>query len=167
MGRFGKPFRIFKIRTMMVGAQNMPGSSGGITSHNDIRVTRIGRFLRKSKIDELPQLFNVLTGDISFVGPRPEIPQFRAVNPELWEMILSVRPGITDNAALVYIDEEALLQKAEQADELYRTTILPIKQKLYLEYIKNRTFRSDIAILVKTVFSLLRLKPKPHNSKPA
>ena len=156
MGRFGKSFHIFKIRTMVTGAQQMADSSGGITSHKDRRITRIGRFLRKSRIDELPQLFNVFRGDMSLVGPRPEVSEYQTVNPELWKIILSVRPGITDTTALEYINEETLLRNVESAEELYRTQILPKKQQLYLEYIKNRTFRGDVGIIVKTILSLTK-----------
>jgi lipopolysaccharide/colanic/teichoic acid biosynthesis glycosyltransferase len=141
---------------MVTGAQQMADSSGRITSYKDRRITRIGRFLRKSRIDELPQLYNVFRGDMSLVGPRPEVSEYQTVNPELWKVILSVRPGITDTTALEYINEETLLRNVESAEELYRTQILPKKQQLYLEYIKNRTFRGDVGIIVKTILSLTK-----------
>ncbi|MFC1554403.1 sugar transferase, partial [candidate division KSB1 bacterium] len=128
----------------------------GITSMDDPRVTRIGKFLRKSKIDELPQIINVFLGQMSFVGPRPELPEYKDVNPEFWNTILSVRPGITAETSLLFINEEELIPADKTADEVYRSEILPKKQKMDLEYVKNRSFFKDISIILRTLFSLFK-----------
>lgn len=158
MGLHGSVFRIFKIRTMRSGADS---EGRGITTHNDPRVTNIGGFLRKTKLDELPQFINVWLGHMSIVGPRPELPRYRDVNPEQWQEILSVRPGITDIASLEYFSEEALLPDGADADEVYRREILPAKQQLYIYYIKNRTFFTDIIIILRTLKRIIF--GVPHN----
>jgi len=150
VGRYGKEFRIWKFRTMRAGAPGLP-----ITSAGDQRITRLGRFLRKFKLDELPQLFNVLRGDMNLVGPRPEVPQY--VNPAstVWQAVLQVRPGITDPATLLHRDEEAMLSKVEDPDYLYRQTVLPTKLLVNLAYIRTRCFRQDIRLIALTICSSL------------
>jgi lipopolysaccharide/colanic/teichoic acid biosynthesis glycosyltransferase len=146
VGQHGVKFRIWKFRTMRVG---MPGAS--ITAAGDRRVTGIGAVLRRFKLDELPQLFNVLKGDMSLVGPRPEAPEY--VNRELptWQAVLQVRPGITDLATLLYRDEEALLQASGDAERFYREGVLPAKLWLNLSYIRTRSFRKDIQLIWLTI----------------
>ncbi|MFC1513386.1 sugar transferase [candidate division KSB1 bacterium] len=160
MGKKGRLFRIYKIRTMFIDPLTSKGEGtvkkSGITSMDDPRVTRIGKFLRKSKIDELPQIINVFLGQMSFVGPRPELPEYKDVNPEFWNTILSVRPGITAETSLLFINEEELIPADKTADEVYRSEILPKKQKMDLEYVKNRSFFKDISIILRTLFSLFK-----------
>lgn len=134
---------------MFVGSAN---KGGGLTISKDPRVTSVGRILRKTKIDELPQLINIFRGHMSFVGPRPELPQYGDVNPELWKKILSIRPGLTDDASLeFYAEEEAGLKEFDTADTLYRMEILPRKQKRYISLMENRTLISDLKTIAKTI----------------
>ena len=128
IGRNGKPFRIWKFRTMRAGSR---GSV--ITAAGDDRVTRTGAALRKHKLDELPQLFNVLKGDMSLVGPRPEVPEHVQLAAPIWQAILQVRPGITDLASLIYRDEEQVLGASRDPDAFYREQVLPSKLLLNLE----------------------------------
>ena len=146
VGRGGVPFVILKFRTMRNG---VGGSS--ITARGDLRVTRVGAWLRKLKLDELPQLFNVLRGDMSLIGPRPELPGFVRRDDAAWQALLAARPGITDLASLVYRDEERLMGGAADPDAYYRARILPVKLALNLEYLKTRTLWSDLKLLALTV----------------
>ena len=165
MGLHNRIFRIFKIRTMHTGAENDGDLQSGITINNDPRVTRIGRFLRNTKLDELPQFINVWLGHMSIVGPRPELPRYRDVNPEQWDEILSVRPGITENASLEYFNEERLLTDDEIADDVYRREILPVKQQLYLDYVKYRSFFTDIKIILRTLKRIVFSVPQNPESR--
>lgn len=161
VGRYGRPFRIYKLRTMVVDAER---KGPKITVGDDPRVTRSGRILRKYKLDELPQLINVLTGEMSLVGPRPEVPHYVALyRHEDREIILSVRPGITDEAALILVDESELINKAGNPDEYYQRRILPHKIKLYVRYVKERTFPADIWLIVKTLGILFRCRKEPND----
>lgn len=146
MGRHAKPFQILKFRTMRVHAPGLP-----ITAAGDSRVTRVGRSLRKFKLDELPQLWNVLTGDMSLIGPRPEVPEFVEPNAPEWQAVLSVRPGITDLATLVCRNEEQVLGATADPAKCYRETILPAKLKLNLEYQRSRSVIQDVRLLIFTV----------------
>ncbi len=148
VGRRFQPFRINKFRTMVADAAR---HGPQITSGADPRITRVGRLLRKSKIDELPQLINVLVGDMSFVGPRPELAKYVAMFRGDYEEILSVRPGITDLASLKYRDEAALLGQAADPEAAYVSRILPDKIALAKEYIRRRSFWFDVSLIVKTV----------------
>jgi lipopolysaccharide/colanic/teichoic acid biosynthesis glycosyltransferase len=142
VGRYGREFRIWKFRTMR------PGTIGSaITAAGDPRITRIGALLRKFKLDELPQLFNVIRGDMSLVGPRPERPEY--VNPEspVWRAVLLVRPGITDLATLIYRNEEALLASSGNPDTFYREMVLPAKLRLNLDYLRTRSFFQDVKLI--------------------
>ena len=146
IGRNGKPFRLWKFRTMRPGA---PGSR--ITAGGDCRVTRIGKFLRKYKLDELPQLWNVVVGEMALIGPRPEAPAFvDAANP-VWTAVLASRPGITDLATIVYRDEEDVLRSAADVEQYYREVLLPRKLALNLEYTSVRCWRTDLELLWLTV----------------
>lgn len=153
IGLHGKPFHIFKFRTMEVDAEKSGASS---TSDDDPRITRIGRFLRKYKLDELPQLINVLVGDMSLVGPRPEVKKFTDLYTEEEKEILTVRPGITDWASLWNPDEGALLKGSNDPDRDYMEKIRPQKIRLQLKYVRERSFLTDIKIIfltLKTIFA--------------
>lgn len=152
IGLHGGLFRIFKFRTMVVDAEKLGGAS---TSDDDHRITRIGGFLRKYKLDELPQLINVLVGDMSLVGPRPEVKKFTDLYTEEEKVILTVRPGITDWASLWNPDEGALLKGSVDPDKDYLEKIRPEKIRLQLKYVRERTFWTDIKIIfltLKTIF---------------
>ncbi len=152
IGRHGKPFRLMKFRSMRVGA---PGTK--ITGAGDHRVTRVGRILRCYKIDELPQLWNVLRGDMNLIGPRPEIPEYVDLASTSWKQVLTVRPGISDLATLVYRDEEALLGLSDNTERFYRDVVLPGKLALSLHYSRTRSISSDLRLLLLTVrYSFLR-----------
>jgi lipopolysaccharide/colanic/teichoic acid biosynthesis glycosyltransferase len=146
VGRNGRPFRIWKFRTMRAGSE---GSV--ITAAGDARVSRPGAVLRRYKLDELPQLFNVLKGDMSLVGPRPEVPEYVRLEAPIWQAVLQVRPGVTDLATLVYRDEEKVLGAAADPNSLYRDTVLPTKLVLNLGYLRARSFRRDLKLICLTV----------------
>jgi lipopolysaccharide/colanic/teichoic acid biosynthesis glycosyltransferase len=132
------------------------GVGPAITVAGDRRMTGAGAILRKFKLDELPQFINVLKGDMSMVGPRPEVPEFVEQGNRLWDEVLSVRPGITDLATLLYRNEEQLLASAEQPELDYRRTILPAKLALNIEYMRSRSLQRDIRLLLLTAwYSLL------------
>jgi lipopolysaccharide/colanic/teichoic acid biosynthesis glycosyltransferase len=146
VGRKGKPFRIWKFRTMRTGAPGMV-----ITAAGDPRVTRAGAVLRRCKLDELPQLFNVLKGDMSLVGPRPEVPEFVQLEAPIWQAVLQVRPGVTDLATLLYRDEEKLLGASEDPNTFYREIVLPAKLLLNLGYLHSRSFPRDLKLILLTI----------------
>jgi lipopolysaccharide/colanic/teichoic acid biosynthesis glycosyltransferase len=146
-GLNGVPFRIYKFRTMVVNAERL---GGGTTARDDRRVTRMGRFLRPRKLDELPQLMNVLTGDMNLVGPRPELPEYTDRYTGDERLILTVRPGIADNASLEFVQLADVVGK-EDADRVYEERVLPRKNALRVEYVRERSFRGDIAIILKTL----------------
>ncbi len=151
VGRFGCTFEILKFRTMSIS-----GQSDGITVGKDSRITRAGHVLRRSKIDELPQLFNVLKGDMSLVGPRPEIPEYYALYPVAdREIISSVRPGITDRASIIYRNEAELLAEHSDPDRYYREVILPHKISIGTEYARAKSIRGDFKILLDTIRAVL------------
>ena len=152
MGKGFRPFFIYKFRTMV---QDGSRTGSPITSGDDPRITRVGRFLRRTKIDELPQLINVLKGDMAFVGPRPEVPEFVELFRQDYEEILRVRPGITDLASLKYRDEAALLGKSSNPTREYVTQILPDKIRLGKDYIKRSSFLFDLSLIFKTLIRLL------------
>ena len=152
VGKGGKLFSMFKFRTMSVLKEAKQGSFDAGKSN---RVTRIGKILRKTKLDELPQLLNVFIGNMSFVGPRPEVKKWVDAYPERWAVVLSVNPGITDNASIEFRNEEEILAAAENPEIAYRDEILPRKLSLYEEYVHNNSFFGDIGILFKTVLSVV------------
>lgn len=147
-GRFGRPFRIFKFRSMVVDGERRGGTT---TGHNDPRITPIGRILRAYKLDELPQLLNVLCGDMSFVGPRPEVAEYTDRYTAAERRILDVRPGITDLASLEFSDLQEHVG-ADDPDRVYRETILPRKNRLRLEYAERHSLALDARILARTVW---------------
>ena len=147
VGRHGVPFRIHKFRTMAHGAAGLPLTVGA-----DARITRAGAFLRLTRIDELPQLIDVLKGDMSLVGPRPEVPRYVAhYPPDLRARALAVRPGITDPASLEFIDEAALLANAADPEREYIERILPAKLRRAADYAENASLASDAALLLRTL----------------
>ena len=154
VGRGGRLFRIHKFRTMQVQAV-----AGGplITVAGAARVTRAGRWLRRTKLDELPQLLDVVRGDMSLVGPRPEVPRYMALYPdEARRLILSVRPGLTDRASIEFRDEERLLAAASDPERAYVEQVMPIKQRYYLDYVAQRSLTGDVGILWHTLRAVLR-----------
>lgn len=154
VGRHGRLFTLYKFRTM----SSEPGSTGpAVTVSGDTRVTRVGARLRASKLDEIPQLFNVVKGDMSLVGPRPEVSEYV----ELWpahqrEVILSVRPGITDPMTLVLRREEELLGQRSDPARYYRQVLLPRKAAAYAEYVKQRSIIKDLELVLRTLKSVVR-----------
>lgn len=148
VGEKGKNFEILKYRTMVVDAEKLGRQ---ITVGNDNRITKIGGFLRKYKLDELPQLINVFKGDMSLVGPRPEVPRYVEMYNEEQRKVLDVKPGITDLASIRYRDENELLGTAEDPDDMYINTIMPDKLALNLEYINKSNVFFDIYIILKTI----------------
>jgi len=146
MGKNFRPFQILKFRTMVTG----PPDSPSLTIGRDPRITRLGGFLRKSKLDELPQLINVLRGDMSLVGPRPEVREFVEMFPEDYIDILSVRPGITDLASIEFSEESEILGQAENPLEFYRAEILPRKIQLAKKYIREASFWFDLRLILRT-----------------
>ena len=152
VGKCGKEFDIFKFRTMVTNAERLGKQ---ITVGKDNRITKVGAFLRKYKIDELPQLFNVLKGDMSLVGPRPEVPKYVALYNEEQKKVLSVRPGITDLASLKYSDENDILEKVENPEEYYINVIMKDKLSLNLEYIEKSNLFFDISLVIKTILKCI------------
>ena len=152
VGRGRSPLRILKLRTMT----NAPGGLG-ITASGDARITRVGRLLRKTKLDELPQLLNVVKGEMSLVGHRPEAERYVAHYRPEWEPLLQVRPGITDLASLVFRDEEALLAEAHDKERAYIEAVMPAKLKVALEGVERSSPLYDAGILARTAASVLKL----------
>jgi lipopolysaccharide/colanic/teichoic acid biosynthesis glycosyltransferase len=156
MGKDGKIFTMYKFRTMVLNADKIGGPS---TSADDPRLTKIGNFIRKYKLDELPQFFNILKGEMSFVGPRPEVPsEVETYDPEVKKTILSVKPGLTDLASIAGLHEEEILRGSEDPHEAYRRIIRPQKIKLQLEYIKKNSLWLDVKILTKTFVNVFTEK---------
>lgn len=152
VGKDFKPFGLFKFRTMRPFAEK----AGKLTiGNNDPRITKVGAFLRKYKLDELPQLFNVLNGTMNLVGPRPEVPEYVEYYSKEQRKVLSVKPGITDYASLLYFNENELLAQSENPRETYITVVMPRKLKLNLEYIEKRSFGEDLRIIFKTLRRIL------------
>lgn len=147
VGRDEKPFKLLKFRTMRPD----PEDRKKITVGSDPRVTRIGRILRNYKLDELPQLINVLKGDMSLVGPRPEVPEYVAHYDEEQRKVLTVRPGLTDEASLAYIDEERILREADDPQRRYLEEVMPAKLELNLRYVKERSMKKDLRLILRTI----------------
>ena len=152
VGRNGRTFKLLKLRTMTV---LKTGEKGGFDAGNRKRVTPIGRFLRRTKMDELPQLWNVLVGDMSMVGPRPEVRKWTLVYPERWAFVQSVRPGITDPAAIAFRNEEDILAAAADPEKAYRLEVLSQKLDMYEMYVKTRSFGGDLKIICRTLHEVL------------
>jgi lipopolysaccharide/colanic/teichoic acid biosynthesis glycosyltransferase len=153
VGRHGVPFEIVKFRTMADRRDAGPQ----LTVGQDPRVTRAGHFLRRYKLDELPQLFNVLEGTMSLVGPRPEVPRYvECYPPAVRNTVLSVAPGVTDLAAILYKDESTILGQARDPERAYVETILPIKLEYYQRYVRERSFWLDLCIIFQTLAAIVR-----------
>jgi lipopolysaccharide/colanic/teichoic acid biosynthesis glycosyltransferase len=147
IGLFGKMFVIYKIKTM----RSLPDTNTTVTTQNDRRITKAGAFFRRTKIDELPQLWNVLVGDMSFVGPRPDVPGFADKLEGGDRVVLSMRPGITGPASLKYRNEEMILAQQSDPEEYNKNVIWPDKVKINKAYVANWSLKNDIIILAKTV----------------
>ncbi|NIO20293.1 MAG: sugar transferase [Candidatus Aenigmarchaeota archaeon] len=157
IGKDGKQFRVYKLRTMVRDADKI---SGQITKANDPRITRIGKLLRRYEIDELPTLINVLKGDMSIVGPRPEVPKyFKHYDNLKYREVLSVQPGITDLGTMTFRDEAKYLC-GQNHEAIYEKEILPHKLDLYLEYVHNRSFLVDLKIILKTIALILKQRKR-------
>jgi lipopolysaccharide/colanic/teichoic acid biosynthesis glycosyltransferase len=153
VGRGGKLFSIYKFRTMHVRSED----GAQLTVERDPRITRAGAWLRRYKLDELPQLLNVVLGNMSLVGPRPEVPRYVACYPEpLRRIVLSVDPGITDWASILYKDENAVLARSADPERAYIDTILPAKLDYYVRYVRERSFWIDLQIIARTLATIVR-----------
>ena len=153
VGRFRNLFRIFKFRTMVLNAEKLGGPS---TADDDPRITKMGKFIRKFKLDELPQLLNVLKGEMSIVGPRPEVQMYVDMFTEEEKAILSVRPGITDWASIWNPDEGAILAGSPDPEKTYMENIRPEKIRLQLKYVRERSFWNDLKIIAQTMIAILK-----------
>jgi len=150
MGRKGRPFTMYKLRTMRAA-----NSGPQVTAGDDVRVTPVGKVLRKTKLDELPELWNVLKGDMSLIGPRPEVPRYVDLDDPMWRLVLEARPGITDPMTLRLRNEEALLVEVKgDRERFYLEALLPFKLKGYLNYLQTRSWRSDLKVLWQTAVAV-------------
>ncbi|MBN4072128.1 sugar transferase [Flavobacteriales bacterium AH-315-E23] len=152
VGLNNKDFKVYKFRTMRVSSE--PGNQLTM-GHSDPRITGFGKFLRRYKLDELPQLFNVLLGDMSIVGPRPEVRKYVDQYTEQQKKVLTVRPGITDYASLEYVDEGTILEQAEDAEKEYTNVVLPKKLELGIKYVEERSFLKDLSIIFRTLWRII------------
>lgn len=152
VGKNGKLFNLLKFRSMRPNADR----AGQLTVGDDNRVTKVGRFIRKYKLDELPQLFNIVKGEMSVVGPRPEVPKYVDMYSEEQKKVLLALPGLTDFAAIEYLDEQKILGAADNPEKIYIEEVMPAKLELNLKYIKERNFWLDIGLIFKTIFSIFR-----------
>lgn len=153
VGQGGKVFRVLKFRSMIPGGDRMGAQ---VTAKNDGRITAIGRFLRKTKLDELPELWNVIRGELALVGPRPEARRYVDMKDPLWQKVLEARPGITDPVTLKLRNEEELLARVEGSpEEFYLKVLQPLKLKGYIEYLENRSLWADIRILWKSALAVI------------
>lgn len=162
VGRNGRLFRIWKFRTMTVGADKVGPS---ITTSGDSRVTRVGRVLRQWKLDEIPQLLNVLVGEMSFVGPRPEVPKYVALYTAEQSRVLDLKPGITDLASVEFRDEEKLLAAAPEPESFYREYCIPKKIELNLQYAAIATVWSDVKLMLRTIGAIARPNRQPGGAR--
>ncbi len=152
VGKNGKHFDVLKFRTMVLNAEKLGNK---VTTGDDPRITPVGRVLRKYKLDELPQLINVLKGEMSLVGPRPEVPEYVEFYPEeTRNIVLSVPPGMTDKASIEFVNENDLLSGSEDPVSDYKNKVLPIKLKYYVEYVKERSLWLDFNLVIKTVIAI-------------
>jgi lipopolysaccharide/colanic/teichoic acid biosynthesis glycosyltransferase len=151
VGKNGKEFEILKFRTMITNAEK---KGMQITVGKDSRITNAGRILRKIKLDELPQLINVFIGEMSLVGPRPEVPKYVAIYTEEQRQVLLIRPGITDRASVFYRNESEILAKSDDPENTYINEIMPEKLRINLEYIKKVSPLTDIGLVIYTIFKV-------------
>jgi lipopolysaccharide/colanic/teichoic acid biosynthesis glycosyltransferase len=153
VGKNGKLFYVLKFRSMELNSD----TTGQLTVGNDPRITRVGSFIRKVKLDEFPQFLNVLKGDMSIVGPRPEVPEFVALYSKEQRKVLLVRPGITDEASLTYFEENMLLAASNDPNKTYVEEIMPAKIAINLAYLENRSLLTDCKVIGKTIFRMIRV----------
>ncbi len=153
--RVGKNFQHFKINKFRTMVTNAEKKGMQITVGKDNRITSVGNFLRKSKLDEFPQLFNVLFGEMSFVGPRPEVPKYVELYDEYQKNVLKVKPGITDLASIEYRDESTVLAQSDDPEKAYIEEVLPTKLKLNMKYIKNMSVFYDFYLILKTLLRII------------
>lgn len=161
-GRLGRTFQIIKFRTMK---QVVSGEARLITATGDCRVTRVGSWLRKTKVDELPQLLNVIVGEMSLVGPRPEVPKYTRLYTEEQSQVLLERPGITSRAALAYVNEEEILAQQDDAENYYVRHLMPMKLELDLEYCRKVSFFQDMSLIGRTLGRLLQPRQRAIAAK--
>lgn len=153
VGKNGRHFNVLKFRTMVVDAEKLGNK---VTTGDDPRITSIGHFLRKYKLDELPQLINVLKGEMSLVGPRPEVPEYVEFYPEgIREIVLSVPPGMTDKASIEFVNENDLLTNANDPVKVYKEKVLPIKLDYYVQYVNERSLFLDFRLILKTIGAII------------
>ena len=153
MGHRGSHFRIFKFRSMVQDADNLGGT---LTVKGDARITPLGRYLRRHKLDELPQLINVLRGEMSLVGPRPEVPEYADMFPRSYERILQIKPGITHSATLFFRNEERLLSRVDDPRSLYIERVMPYKMMLYVEDMRRSNVGRDLLTIIDTALRITR-----------
>lgn len=153
VGYLGKNFHIYKFKSMR---DTVSSNEVEVTASNNSRVTKIGRIIRKAKIDELPQLLNVIKGDMALVGPRPEVSRFTRMNDKDRQLILTVRPGITSLTSINFIDEENILSLSSDVENTYIEEILPQKMKMDVEYVESMSFILDMKIIILTILKILR-----------
>ena len=153
VGRFGKDFQLIKFRTMTFQPEK---SIASFDLGSTDRVTVIGSLFRRTKLDEVPQFWNVIRGDMSLVGPRPEVRKWVNIYPKRWEIVHRVRPGITDPASILYRNEEAILANSSDPEKSYREKVLPHKLSLYEKYVENMSFFGDLKILLQTFSALIK-----------
>lgn len=154
MGRKGNIFKIIKFRTMRVGSS----TKDGITFKHDSRITKTGNFLRKYRLDEIPQLFNIIRGDMSFVGPRPDLPKYYQSDDHAYKAVLLVRPGLTGNATLAYMYEDEILSKSKDPEMCYINEVFPQKIKINIKYIEDLSILNDIRLLFSTIINVFLRK---------
>jgi len=152
VGKEGKPFKLFKFRTMSVASGK---TNGSFDAGDSSRITPLGRILRKTKLDELPQLINVLIGDMSLVGPRPEVQQWTQIYPDQWKIVHRMRPGITDNASIMFRNEEEILASSQNPTLTYKEEILPKKLRMYINYVENHSILIDAKIILTTIKEII------------
>ncbi len=152
IGKNAKEFGLYKFRSMRPDSDK----KGQITIGNDNRITKVGQFIRKYKIDELPQLINILKGDMSVVGPRPEVKKYVDLYTDEQLKVLSVKPGLSDYASIEYFDEQSVLGKAKDPDKEYIEVVMPAKLNLNLKYIKDQSFLTDLKIIFKTFGKIVK-----------
>jgi len=152
VGQGGRTFNLVKFRSMSVKHN---ASSGSFDAGDKSRITGLGKILRRTKIDELPQLINILRGEMSFVGPRPEVKKWTEVYPEKWDIVHSVKPGMTDYASIEFRNEEEILASSDDPELTYRDEVLPRKLELYINYVKNHSFTGDLKIIYLTAKAVI------------
>lgn len=151
VGKDGREFKLYKLRSMRVNTEK----SGQLTVGADARITKTGRFIRKFKLDELPQLINIIIGDMSVVGPRPEVPKYVALYTDEQRKVLSVRPGLTDYASIQYINENEVLGESKDPEKTYIAEVMPAKLQLNLKYVEEQSFATDLKLIFKTIGRIL------------